>query len=122
MTAKNIYDSCGSVRDNCSSGKVYTTKDPLNDVYINMKHIKNVSNNMDVIKSIAQIANAPLQVSAATVSDMVTQFPATEFPNCIMYATDGRKNGETSGNGTGVLCFSDGVQWKAVDTGETVAA
>lgn len=40
----------------------------------------------------------------------------------IAYATDGRKNGETAGNGTGVLVFSDGSNWIAVDTGATAAA
>lgn len=38
------------------------------------------------------------------------------------YASDGRKNGETSGNGTGVFVFRDGTAWRACDTGATVAA
>lgn len=38
------------------------------------------------------------------------------------FATDGRKNGEGAGSGTGVLCFYDGTNWKACDTGATVAA
>lgn len=38
------------------------------------------------------------------------------------YATDGRKNGEGAGLGTGVLVFSDATAWRACDTGATVAA
>lgn len=40
----------------------------------------------------------------------------------VAFATDGRKNGETVGNGTGVLCFYDGSAWIACDTGATAAA
>ena len=38
------------------------------------------------------------------------------------FATNGRKNGEGAGAGTGVLVFYDGTNWKACDTGATVAA
>lgn len=38
------------------------------------------------------------------------------------FATDGRKNGEGAGSGTGVLCFYDGTAWRACDTGASVAA
>lgn len=41
---------------------------------------------------------------------------------CVAYASDGRKNGEGVGAGTGVLVFKDGTAWRAVDTGATVAA
>lgn len=40
----------------------------------------------------------------------------------VIYVTDGLKNGETAGTGTGVLCFKDASNWIAVDTGTTVAA
>jgi hypothetical protein len=40
----------------------------------------------------------------------------------LAYATNGRKNGEGAGAGTGVLVFYDGTNWIAVDTGQTVAA
>lgn len=39
-----------------------------------------------------------------------------------IYVTDGRKNGEGAGLGTGVVAFHDGSNWIAVDTGATVAA
>lgn len=38
------------------------------------------------------------------------------------FASDGRKAGEGAGLGSGVLVFSDGAHWIAVDTGATVAA
>lgn len=38
------------------------------------------------------------------------------------FASNGRKNGEGSGSGTGVLVFGDGSNWIASDTGATVAA
>jgi hypothetical protein len=38
------------------------------------------------------------------------------------YASNGRKNGEGSGVGTGVMVFKDATAWRAADTGATVAA
>jgi hypothetical protein len=40
----------------------------------------------------------------------------------LAYASNGRKNGEGSGSGTGVLVFKDATAWRACDTGATVAA
>jgi len=40
----------------------------------------------------------------------------------IAFASDGRKNGEGGGAGTGVLVFHDGTAWRACDTGATAAA
>lgn len=40
----------------------------------------------------------------------------------IAFASNGRKNGEGAGAGTGVLVFNDGSAWRASDTGATVAA
>lgn len=39
----------------------------------------------------------------------------------IAFAHDGRKSGESENEGTGVLVFFDGSDWKACDTGATVA-
>jgi hypothetical protein len=38
------------------------------------------------------------------------------------FASNGRKNGEGAGSGTGVLVYYDGSNWIASDTGQTVAA
>ena len=40
----------------------------------------------------------------------------------LAYASNGRKNGEGAGSGTGVIVFYDGTAWRACDTGATVAA
>jgi hypothetical protein len=40
----------------------------------------------------------------------------------VAFASNGRKNGEGGGAGTGVLVFHDGTAWRACDTGATVAA
>ena len=40
----------------------------------------------------------------------------------LAFASNGRKNGEGAGAGTGVLVFYDGTAWRACDTGATVAA
>ena len=37
------------------------------------------------------------------------------------FASNGRKNGETEGNGSGVMVFHDGSGWRAVDTGAEVS-
>lgn len=40
----------------------------------------------------------------------------------VAFASDGRKNGEGAGSGTGVQVFHDGSDWIAVDSGAPVAA
>lgn len=52
----------------------------------------------------------------------VAALPAVHVVGDIYFATNGRKNGEGGGAGTGVLVFSDGTNWIAVDSGATVAA
>ena len=52
----------------------------------------------------------------------VANLPASPDGNYIAYASNGRKAGEGVGAGTGVLCFHDGSNWIAADTGATVAA
>ncbi len=46
----------------------------------------------------------------------------TGVAGMILFATDGRKNGEGASSGTGVMVFHDGTAWRACDTGATVAA
>lgn len=59
---------------------------------------------------------SPLPAPSYTVNDL----PSGQLEGSVAYATDGRKAGESFGNGTGVLVFYDGSNWKAVDTGLTV--
>lgn len=40
----------------------------------------------------------------------------------VAFTSNGRKNGEGAGAGTGVLVFHDGTAWRACDTGATAAA
>lgn len=47
---------------------------------------------------------------------------AASNTGAFAYATNGRKNGEGVGAGTGVPVFSDGTAWRAFDTSATVAA
>lgn len=60
-----------------------------------------------------------LKVKSFTVATL----PTSASVGTIVYATDGRKNGEGAGSGTGVLVFFDANDdWCAVDTGTPVAA
>lgn len=52
----------------------------------------------------------------------VATLPTAGTTRRLAFASNGRKNGEGAGSGTGVLVFDDGVAWRAVDTGATVAA
>lgn len=61
-------------------------------------------------------------VSALTMFSYTVAGLPTATAGRIAYASDGRKNGEGAGNGTGVLVFADGTAWRACDTGATVAA
>jgi hypothetical protein len=68
--------------------------------------------------NIFQAQNVMPGVSTYTVANLPTDVQA----NQIAYASNGRKNGEGSGAGTGVLVFRDGSAWRACDTGATVAS
>lgn len=62
---------------------------------------------------------------AASVTPVtVAQLPAAAqaFKGMQRFASNGRKNGEGAGAGTGVLVYFDGTAWRATDTGATVAA
>jgi len=52
----------------------------------------------------------------------VANLPSEKAEGDIVYASNGRKAGQSAGNGTGVLVFYDGAQWIAADTGATAAA
>jgi hypothetical protein len=56
-----------------------------------------------------------------TRSYTVAALPAGTAGKCA-FASNGRKNGEGVGAGTGVLVFHDGTNWCACDTGVAVAA
>lgn len=70
------------------------------------------------VDNIFQSQNVMPGVSTYTVANL----PIDVVANQIAYASNGRKNGEGVGAGTGVLVFRDGTAWRACDTGATVAA
>lgn len=63
-------------------------------------------------------SSVPVRLPNYTVAGL----PAVSVAGDMAFATNGRKNGEGGGSGTGVLVFSDGTAWRACDTGATVAA
>lgn len=64
-----------------------------------------------------QLADA-LRVGRFTVATL----PAAGFAGRIAFATNGRKNGEGAGSGTGVQVYDDGTAWRRVSDDSTVAA
>ena len=63
--------------------------------------------------------------SSTTISPgtyTVATLPTAGTSRRMAYASNGRKNGEGAGAGTGVIVFDDGTAWRACDTGATVAA
>jgi hypothetical protein len=62
--------------------------------------------------------NVTPNVGTYTVANLPTDVLAGQ----TAYASNGRKNGEGAGSGTGVMVFRDGSAWRACDTGATVAA
>jgi hypothetical protein len=60
---------------------------------------------------------SPMQLPVYTVAAL-----PTGAAGLTAYASNGRKNGEGGGSGTGVMVFHDGTAWRACDTGATVAA
>ena len=63
----------------------------------------------------------PAGPTATVATYTVASLPALSAGS-IAYASNGRKNGEGAGVGTGVLVFRDATAWRACDTGATVAA
>ena len=51
----------------------------------------------------------------------VDTLPSRPIEGDTAYASNGRKNGEGAGAGTGVLVFFDGSNWIACDSGQPVS-
>ena len=68
--------------------------------------------------------NERAEVAGAVESFTVATLPANTVggPRPVAFASDGRKTAEGVGAGTGVLVYDDGVAWRRVDDGTTVAA
>ena len=76
------------------------------------------SANADRKSTLQNLIAKMLGIESSTVAGLPSPTPARKF----LFVTDGRKVGELSGAGTGVLCQSDGVSWKTCDDGTTVAS
>jgi hypothetical protein len=77
------------------------------------------------------IATGANTTTKATMGEVLAAFGIASYTvaglptvgiNRMAFATNGRKVGEGSGAGTGVLCISTVAAWIAVDSGSTVAA
>lgn len=112
------------VFEQTSGGDVYFTRSSQSDLLITGSGGRwligtasdDGANKIQVTGTI--VASAPISPGTYTVATLPTAGTARR----IAYASNGRKNGEGSGSGTGVLVFDDGIAWRAVDTGATVAA
>lgn len=77
----------------------------------------NVSNKQQLPLDGSDAMTGPITLATYTVAGL----PAVGAAK-LAYASNGRKNGEGAGLGTGVMVFSDATAWRACDTGATVAA
>lgn len=93
----------------------YTPVNPANPV--------NLGSTLDVAGLATLSGGVASGGVVGTWSRTVAQLAAlTPAAGSVAYASDGRKNGEGPGLGTGVLVFRDGANWIACDSGTPVAA
>lgn len=88
------------------------------EVYTNSDRRLKVGNGVGASEFLVS-TDTPFQPYVGTVAQVAALTPPA---GSLAYATNGRKNGEGAGLGTGVLAFRDGTQWRACDTGATLAA
>lgn len=81
------------------------TGKPSKVFYLYMREADDVLRRIIAMSNPVTVANLPTGAAGA-----------------LAFASNGRKNGEGVGSGTGVLVFHDGTAWRACDTGATVAA
>jgi hypothetical protein len=81
-----------------------------------------VTRNASVTGDATLSGNTTVSTRLVVPTSTVAGLAAGSIVARIAFATDGRKNGEGAGAGTGVLVFHDGTAWRACDTGATVAA
>lgn len=92
---------------NAQVGPVWFIKDPAD------------ANNYITVTPTIETWGTSTPLINKTVAELASITPTAGL---TYFATDGRKGGEGSGAGTGVMVFGDGTAWRAVDTGATVAA
>lgn len=91
----------------------------FSDLFLASGGVINFNNgNATLTHSTGRIAsNVPVGLPSYTVAGLPTGTAGD-----VAYASNGRKNGEGAGAGTGVMVFKDGTAWIACDTGAAVAA
>ena len=80
---------------------------------------RNIENALTTMRSPGHASVNTLALTPVPVSGLANLKPRAGW---VAYVSNGRKNGEGVGSGTGVLCFYDGTAWIACDTGQTVSA
>lgn len=104
------------MNDNMLVPTLGDAKDPVNASTIN-RMMRTIEMTMRKMISMGKV-----KVTTATLDPLtVAALPVRVLPGTIAYASNGRKNGEGAGAGTGVLVFHDGTAWRACDTGQTVS-
>jgi hypothetical protein len=74
---------------------------------------------INVINTIARWTNKPV-MPVYTVAELAL-LPQSQVAE-MAFASDGCKISESTGSGTGVAVYYDGVDWRAVDSGAAVFA
>jgi hypothetical protein len=102
---------------------VYGTADLSNNSYPNNGRPNTVSDapTPSTVTAVMS-AGVPIKMVSETVANIASNYPVAQYTGCMVWASNGRKNGEGAAAGTGVMAFSDGTQWRACDTGATLAA
>lgn len=81
------------------------------------RFIRNIEMTLMTMRSVGKVTSSIVALSPTTVAGL----PDRSRVGWVAYVTDGRKNGEGAGAGTGVLVFYDGTNWIACDSGQTVS-
>lgn len=93
-----------------------TAPGDYNAGYMN-RLVRNIEMTFKIVQSVGRASANVVNFRPVTVAAL----PEGRAGDVAM-TSNGRKNGEGAGLGTGVLVFHDGIAWRACDTGQTVSA
>lgn len=114
----NVFRRCNSV-DGAQAGTGVWLTSSASAVAVGESNIFSSEVSTSLLDQGASNRN---QFAAPRPTYTVAGLPAATTAGLLVYVSDGRKNGEAAGAGTGVVAFSDGTAWRACDTGATVSA
>ncbi len=80
--------------------------------------VRNVEQTFITLRAQGQIRSTYVTLKPVKVDTLATIIGE---PGMIAFTSNGRKNGQGVGAGTGVLVFYDGTNWCACDTGQPVS-